>query len=259
MTNRVVLVDTHAHLDVVDSISEVLERAFKNGVETVVAVSSDLDSSRRTIEISNSFLTVYSAVGIHPHGASCFNESVLAQLANLVSEKRVKAIGETGLDYHYSHSSRELQIISFTNHIGLSIEFDLPVIIHIREAFEDVLNILRKPDFSNARGVIHCFTGDYETAKGFIDLGFFISFSGIVTFKNAENARDAAKRIPLDRMLIETDSPYLAPVPFRGKRNEPAYVMYVAEKIAEIRGTSYEKIAEITTSNAKELFKLDNA
>jgi TatD DNase family protein len=107
--------------------------------------------------------------------------------------------------------------------------------------------------------VIHCFTGDYETAKGFIDLGFFISFSGIVTFKNAENARDAAKRIPLDRMLIETDSPYLAPVPFRGKRNEPAYVIYVAEKIAELRGTSYEKIAEITTSNAKEVFKLDNA
>jgi len=258
MTNRVVLVDTHAHLEVVDSISEVLDRAFKNGVETVVAVSSDLDSSRKTIEISNSFHTVYSAVGIHPHEASCFSESVLAQLANLLREKGVKAIGETGLDYHYSHSNKQSQIISFTNHIGLSIEFDLPVIIHIREAFEDVLNILREPDFSNARGVIHCFTGDYETAKGFIDLGFFISFSGIVTFKNAEDVRDAAEKIPLDRMLIETDSPYLAPVPFRGKRNEPAYVIHVAEKIAELRGVSYEKIAQITTANAKELFKLDS-
>ena len=257
MTNRAVLVDTHAHLEVVESVSEVIDRAFKNGVETVVAVSSDLDSSRRTIEISNSFHTVYSAVGIHPHEASSFDESALAQLANFVSEKRVKAIGETGLDYHYSHSNRESQIISFTDHIGLSIQFDLPLIIHIREAFPDVLNILRKPDFSNARGVIHCFTGDYETAKGFIDLGFFVSFSGIVTFKNAENVRDAAKRIPLDRMLIETDSPYLAPVPFRGKRNEPAYVIHVAEKIAELRGISYEEIAEITTINANELFKLD--
>ena len=257
MTNRAVLVDTHAHLEVVESVSEVIDRAFKNGVETVVAVSSDLDSSRRTIEISNSFHTVYSAVGIHPHEASSFDESALAQLANFVSEKRVKAIGETGLDYHYSHSNRESQIISFTDHIGLSIQFDLPLIIHIREAFSDVLNILRKPDFSNARGVIHCFTGDYETAKGFIDLGFFVSFSGIVTFKNAENVRDAAKRIPLDRLLIETDSPYLAPVPFRGKRNEPAYVIHVAEKIAELRGMSYEEIAEITTINANELFKLD--
>lgn len=258
MTNRAVLVDTHAHLEVVESISEVIDRAFKNGVETVVAVSSDLDSSRRTIEISHSFQTVYSAVGIHPHEASSFNESALAQLASFVSEKRVRAIGETGLDYHYSHSNRESQIMSFTNQIGLSIQSDLPLIIHIREAFSDVLNILRRPDFSNARGVIHCFTGDYETAKGFIDLGFFISFSGIVTFKNAENVRDAAKRIPLDRMLIETDSPYLAPVPFRGKRNEPAYVIHVAQKIAELRGTSYEKIAEITTINAKELFRLDD-
>jgi TatD DNase family protein len=257
MTNRVALVDTHAHLEVIDSISDVIDRASKNGVEAVVAVSSDLDSSRRIIEISNSFPTVYCAVGIHPHEASSFNEGALAQLANLVSEKRVKAIGETGLDYHYSHSNRESQIISFTHQIGLAMEFDLPVIIHIREAFEDVLNILRKPGFSNSRGVIHCFTGDYETAKGFMDLGFFISFSGIVTFKNAENVRDAAKRIPFDRMLIETDSPYLAPVPFRGKRNEPAYVIHVAEKIAELRGTSYEKIAEITTINAKELFKLD--
>lgn len=257
MTNRVILVDTHAHLEVLDSISDVIDRAFKDGIEAIVAVSSDLESSIKTIEISNSFHTVYSAIGIHPHEASCFNESVLDQLANLVSEKRVRAIGETGLDFHYSHSSRESQIISFTNHLELSIKVDLPVVIHIREAFEDVFSILRNPDFSNARGVIHCFTGDYEVAKRFIDLGFFISFSGIVTFKNAENVRDAAKRIPLDRMLIETDSPYLAPVPFRGKKNEPAYVKHVAEKIAELRGASYEHIAEMTTINAKELFKLD--
>ncbi|MBI4228921.1 MAG: TatD family hydrolase [Deltaproteobacteria bacterium] len=257
MTNRVVLIDTHAHLEVIDSISEVLDRASESGVETVIAVSSDLDSSRRSIEISNSFHAVYSAVGIHPHEASGFNDIVLAQLVSLVGEKRVKAIGETGLDYHYLHSTRESQIMSFKNHIGLAIEFDLPLIIHIREAFDDVLNILSELDSSNARGVIHCFTGDYEKAKGFIDLGFFVSFSGIVTFKNADDARDAARRIPLDRMLIETDSPYLAPVPYRGKRNEPAYVVHVAEKIAELRGTSYERIAGITTSNAKELFKLD--
>ncbi len=257
MTSRVILVDTHAHLDVLDSISEVMDRALRDGVEAVVAVSSDLESSKKTIEISNSFHTVYSAVGIHPHEASCFDDGVRDHLADLVGEKRVRAIGETGLDYHYSHSSKESQILSFANHLELSIQFDLPVVIHIREAFDDVLSILRKPGFSNARGVIHCFTGDYEIAKRFIDLGFFISFSGIVTFKNAENVRDAAKRIPLDRMLIETDSPYLAPVPFRGKKNEPAYVKHVAEKIAELRGASFEHIAEITTSNARELFKLD--
>jgi len=257
MTNRVVLIDTHAHLEVIDSISEVLDRALERGVETVIAVSSDLESSRRSIELSNSFHTVYSAVGIHPHEASSFNDTVFSQLESLVGEKRVKAIGETGLDYHYLHSTRESQIMSFKNHIVLAIKYDLPLIIHIREAFEDVLDILSEPDSSNARGVIHCFTGDYEKAKGFIDLGFFVSFSGIVTFKNADEARDAARRIPLDRMLIETDSPYLAPVPYRGKRNEPAYVVHVAEKIAELRGTSYERIAGITTSNAKELFKLD--
>jgi len=257
MTNRVVLIDTHAHLEVIDSISEVLDRALERGVETVIAVSSDLESSRRSIELSNSFHTVYSAVGIHPHEASSFNDTVFSQLESLVGEKRVKAIGETGLDYHYLHSTRESQIMSFKNHIVLAIKYDLPLIIHIREAFDDVLNILSELDSSNARGVIHCFTGDYEKAKGFIDLGFFVSFSGIVTFKNADEARDAARRIPLDRMLIETDSPYLAPVPYRGKRNEPAYVVHVAEKIAELRGTSYERIAGITTSNAKELFKLD--
>ncbi len=258
MRNRAVLVDTHAHLELIDSIEEVLDRASANGVEAVIAVSSDLRSSIRTVELSGSFPSVFSAVGVHPHEASGYSEKVLAELAGLVSEKTVKAIGETGLDYHYSHSDRESQITSFQNQLGLSIESDLPVIIHIREAFDDVLKILADPQFSDARGVIHCFTGDYGAARGFIDLGFYISFSGIVTFKNAEDVRDAARKIPLERMLIETDSPYLAPVPLRGKRNEPSYVMHVAEKIAELRGISFESLASVTTANAKELFSLDS-
>jgi len=253
-----VLIDTHAHLEMSGDVREVIERATSNSVVTIIAVSSDLDSSRKSIELANTFPGIYCTVGIHPHEAASINEELCNELVSLASERRVVAIGETGLDYHYLNSPRENQIASFKRHIEISVNLDLPLIIHIREAFEDIIDILRERRSSSSRGVIHCFTGDYETAEEFIELGFYISFSGIVTFKNAEGLREAAKRIPVDKILIETDSPYLAPVPFRGKRNEPAYVKYVAEKIAEIRGTSFDEIAQITTSNANNLFKFNN-
>jgi len=248
------LIDTHAHLEMLEDIPQVIERARDTGIERIVAVSSDLISSNKTVEIAEDFPMVFTAVGIHPHEASSFDEEVLSQIEDLCNEQKVVAIGETGLDYHYMHSPRDIQINSFRRHIELAKKLDLPLIIHVREAHDDVLKMLKEEAAWETMGVIHSFTGDYETARKYIDEGFYISFSGILTFKNAEDIRQAARKIPIERILIETDSPYLAPIPFRGKRNEPSYVKYVAEKIAELRGLSSEKIEEETTTNAKNLF-----
>jgi TatD DNase family protein len=197
---------------------------------------------------------VFAAVGIHPHEASASTDEALGEIEKLAKEQKVVAIGETGLDYHYIHSPREVQIDSFRKQIDVAKRLNLPVIVHVREAHEEALQVIKEENAWETMGVIHCFTGDYEAAKKYIDEGFYVSFSGIVTFKNAEGIREAARKIPIERMLIETDSPYLAPAPFRGKKNEPAYVKYVAEKIAELRGVSAEKIEEETTTNAKNLF-----
>jgi TatD DNase family protein len=247
-------VDTHAHLEMLEDVEVVIKRALAHGVSRVVAVSSNLESSRRTLEIARTFPQVFAAVGVHPHEALSLNKEVLEELEKLSENQKVVAIGETGLDYHYMNSPREVQIASFKNHIELAKRLSLPLVIHVRDAHEDMVSILKEQIAEGVKGVIHCFTGDYLTANRYIDMGFYISFSGIITFKNADKIREAARIIPLERLLIETDSPYLAPFPFRGKRNEPAYVVYVAEKIAELRGELLEKIAEETTRNAKELF-----
>ncbi|GIW47024.1 MAG: hypothetical protein KatS3mg078_0901 [Deltaproteobacteria bacterium] len=247
-------VDTHAHLEMLEDVEVVIKRALAHGVSRVVAVSSNLESSRRTLEIARTFPQVFAAIGVHPHEALSLNKEVLEELEKLSENQKVVAIGETGLDYHYMNSPREVQIASFKNHIELAKRFSLPLVIHVRDAHEDMVSILKEQIAEGVKGVIHCFTGDYLTANRYIDMGFYISFSGIITFKNADKIREAARIIPLERLLIETDSPYLAPFPFRGKRNEPAYVVYVAEKIAELRGELLEKIAEETTRNAKELF-----
>jgi len=211
------LIDTHAHLEMLEDIPQVIERARDTGIERIVAVSSDLISSNKTVEIAEDFPMVFTAVGIHPHEASSFDEEVLSQIEDLCNEQKVVAIGETGLDYHYMHSPRDIQINSFRRHIELAKKLDLPLIIHVREAHDDVLKMLKEEAAWETMGVIHSFTGDYETARKYIDEGFYISFSGILTFKNAEDIRQAARKIPIERILIETDSPYLAPIPFRGK------------------------------------------
>ncbi len=247
-------IDTHAHLEMMDDIEGVIERAKNKGVTKIIAVSSDVNSSIRSIELSNKYPMAYSAVGIHPHEATGTTEEAISEIERLAENSKVIGIGETGLDYHYTHSDKEHQLRSFRMHIELASQLNLSLIIHIRDAFEDVLDVLRERVSNNVYGVIHCFTGDYEWAKKFIDLDFYISFSGIITFKNAQEIRDAAKSIPLERMLVETDSPYLAPVPYRGKRNEPANLRLVAETIAELRNTSLEMIAEQTTYNAMNLF-----
>jgi TatD DNase family protein len=252
-----VLIDSHAHLDGFEDIIQVVQRARDNGVEKIIAVSSDLTSSKRTVEVASSFPTVFAAVGIHPHEASSFTAESFSEIEKLARVKKVVAIGETGLDYHYMNSPPDVQINSFREHVRLAKRLQIPVIVHVREAFDEVYQILEEERAE--KSVIHCFTGNYEIAKKYIELGFHISFSGMVTFKNAEDVRGAAKNIPLEMALVETDSPYLAPIPFRGKKNEPAYVKYVAEKIAEVRGVSFREIAEKTTANAEKLFMLNQS
>lgn len=251
------LIDTHAHLEMLEGVPDVIQRARDSSVGRILAVSSDLPSSKRSVEISRNFADVYAAVGIHPHEATSLNDGIFPEIENLAGAQKVLAVGETGLDYHYMHSPREAQIYSFRRHIELAKRVRLPLVIHVRDAHEDVLGVLREENTRGVSAVIHCFTGDYQTAKRYIEEGFYISFSGVITFKNAEEIREAARKIPSEMMLIETDSPYLAPIPFRGKRNEPAYVKYVAQKIAELRGVSFEEIEEQTTANARNLFSFD--
>lgn len=248
------VIDTHAHLEMIEDVSQVIQRARDAGLERIVAVSSDLASSKRTVEIASDSQMVFAAVGIHPHESSGSTDEALEEIEKLAKEQKVVGIGETGLDYHYMHSPREVQIDSFRKQIDIAKRLNLPLIVHVREAHEDALRVIKGENAWETMGVIHCFTGDYEAAKKYIDEGFYISFSGLVTFKNAEDIREAARKIPIERMLIETDSPYMAPVPFRGRKNEPAYVKYVAEKIAELRGISAERIEEETTTNAQNLF-----
>lgn len=248
------VIDTHAHLEMIEDVSQVIQRARDAGLERIVAVSSDLASSKRTVEIASDSQIVFAAVGIHPHESSGSTDEALREIEKLAKEEKVVGIGETGLDYHYMHSPREVQIASFRKQIDIAKRLNLPLIVHVREAHDDALRVIKGENAWETMGVIHCFTGDYEAAKRYIDEGFYISFSGIITFKNSEDIREAARKIPIERMLIETDSPYLAPAPFRGKKNEPAYVKYVAEKIAELRKVSAERIEEETTTNAKNLF-----
>lgn len=248
------LIDTHAHIDSLEDLQGTLTRAEAAGVGRIVAVSNDLASAEKTIAIGEENDIVYTAVGIHPHEARSFSEETLERLKFLAHGRKVVAIGETGLDYYYMNSPADTQRESFRAHIRLARSLKLPVIVHVRDAHEDVLKILMEENAWESMGVIHCYTGDYETAKRYMDEGFYISFSGIITFKQSQHLQEVARKIPIERLLIETDSPYLAPVPFRGKPNEPAYVRYVAEKLAEIRGVSFEKIEEETTLNAKNLF-----
>lgn len=250
------LIDSHAHLVSLEDISEILQRAQENGVIKIVAISSDIPSTEETISLAEKYDYIFATTGVHPHSADQTNEEVLKGLDHYANHEKVVAIGETGLDYFYMNSEKEVQINSFTEHIRLGRKHNLPVIIHVREADEDMQRILKKETAAETPGVIHCFTGDYETAVKYLDLGYYISFSGIVTFKRSEELREAAKKIPSDKILIETDSPYLAPVPHRGKPNEPSFVKHVAQVVADVREISIDALAEITRTNAERLFKI---
>jgi len=250
------LIDSHAHLVSLENLSDVLHRAKESQIGKILSISSDLPSSHDTIKLANEIESVYASVGIHPHAASSYTPEIILEIEELTKVAKVVAIGETGLDYFYMNSEKEVQITSFKEQIKLAKRCNLPIIIHVREADEDLISILKSGDVSDRTGVIHCFTGNYETAAQYLDMGFYISFSGILTFKRSEELREAAKNIPADKILIETDSPYLAPVPHRGKPNEPSYVKFVAQTLADVRGTSIEEIAQLTAVNAETLFQL---
>lgn len=249
--------DSHAHYDdprFNDDRFSALESLSKNGISNIVNVGSDIKTSKQSVSLAEKYPFVYAAVGVHPHEVKNMNEATLAEIARLSEHKKAVAIGEIGLDYYYDNSPREAQRFWFKKQMKLSRELNLPVIIHSRDATEDTIKICRENKVCG--GVIHCFSGSAETAKIFLDLGYYISFAGPVTFKNAKALPEVAKMVPDDRLLIETDSPYMAPEPHRGERNCSVYVKCVAEKIAQLRGTDAEHIAKITSDNAKALFKI---
>ena len=248
------LIDTHAHLVSLENPDEAVIKATEAGIVKIISVATGLDSCYTTIEIANKYEQVFAAVGIHPHAASSYSTEVMTEIEGLTNEDNVVAVGETGLDYHYMNSPKHIQIESFSAHIDMATRLNLPFVVHVREADEDIIGILSLAKLNDNPGVIHCFSGNWETAKRYIDLGFFISFSGIVTFNRAEELREAARNVPFDRILVETDSPYLAPVPHRGKPNEPANVKYVAEVVAKVRQVDMPTLENQLLKNTKTLF-----
>ena len=251
------LFDTHAHYcdpQYNEDLGETIERAKKSGVGLILTASSDVASSIENVTLSQNYDIFYAAVGVHPHNVIDLNNNVISALTDFASYPKVVAIGEIGLDYLYDNSPREAQKIWFAKQISLARNVKKPIIVHDRDAHEDTLNILKSENAKEVGGVLHCFTGSIEMAREVMGLGFMISIAGPVTFKNANRLLDVVKFVPEDMLLIETDSPYLAPEPHRGKRNESANVRFIAEKIARIKGKSLDDIADITTSNAKRLF-----
>jgi len=254
------LIDTHVHLDdsrFNEDRDAVLARARDAGIEAFVTIGCDLTTSEAAVRLADQHPSVYASIGVHPHEVRHICDDWYDEFRRLAQSKHVVAYGEIGLDYHYNHSSPKDQRERFREQIQLARELALPVIIHTRDAQEDTVKILREEQASDVGGVLHCFSGDAWLAKDALDLGFYLSFSGILTFQNATTLREIAKTVPLDRLLIETDCPYLAPVPYRGKRNEPAYVAHVATQLAGIHPTlTLDDIARNTTRNAKRLFKI---
>ncbi|MEH7222911.1 TatD family hydrolase [Bacillus sp. JJ1566] len=251
------LIDTHAHLNAIqyqDDLDEVIERALSEGVERIVVVGFDRETITRAIELADQYEFIYATVGWHPVDAIDMTDEDLAWIEELSAHPKVVALGEMGLDYYWDKSPKDIQKEVFRKQIALAKKVKLPIIIHNREATADIIDILQEENASEVGGIMHCFTGSIEVAKQCMDMNFYISFGGPVTFKNAKKPKEVAAEIPLDRLLIETDCPYLTPHPFRGKRNEPSYVKYVAEQIAELKGVSFEEIAEKTSDNAKRFF-----
>jgi TatD DNase family protein len=252
-------VDSHCHLDGKSFNADrdtVIERALAAGVETMVAIGSgdgppDLEAG---IRLAESYPFIYATIGVHPHEASKADEAVWLNMAALAAHPKVVAIGEIGLDYHYDFSPRDTQRDVFERQLGIARDASLPIVIHTREAWDDTFSMLEAHwPAGSPGGIMHCFSGGPEEARRSLDLGFHISFSGIVTYPKALDVQEAARIVPLDCLLIETDAPYLAPVPYRGKRNEPAYVVEAARRLAELRGESFETIAEATTLNWRRL------
>jgi TatD DNase family protein len=256
------LIDSHAHLDFEDfgaDLDGVVARAKAAGLERIVCIGlwRALGSFGNALELAARDPSFFSAtVGVHPHEAAEVPEADWEALGRLARDSRAVAIGEMGLDFHYDRSPRAVQEEAFRRSLRLAREVAKPIVVHVREADETCLRCLREEGIPAEGGVIHCFTGDASAARAYLDLGLHISVSGIVTFKTAEPIREAVRITPRDRLLVETDSPFLAPIPFRGKRNEPSYVAHVAAKVAEVWGTTPDEVARTTTANVRRLFRL---
>ncbi len=251
------LVDSHCHLDFPDlagRLPELLARMTEHGVDMALCIGVNLEDFPQVLALAEANPRLYAAVGVHPEYTDV-EEPDEARLLALASHPRVVAIGETGLDYYWQKDRPEWQRQRFRTHIRAALRCGKPLVVHTRDSAADTLRVLREEGAGEVGGVMHCFTENWEIAEEALDLGFHLSFSGIVTFKNAAIVKEVAQKCPLDRLLVETDSPYLAPVPYRGKQNEPAYVKYVAEEIARLRGTSLETITQATTDNFFQLFK----
>lgn len=260
-----ILIDSHAHLDAKafdPDRNEVIRRAGDAGLRAVitVGVGESLDEIERAVALAEEHEGIFATIGVHPHDARGIQPEWYARIRELARHPKVVGIGETGLDYHYMHSPRKAQRDAFERFLRMGHETGLPVVIHTREADEETVSILSEAGEERGEplwGVLHCFSGDYALARRVLDLGLHISFTGIITFPKAEPLRDVLRKIPVERILLETDCPYLSPVPFRGKRNEPARVVHVAETVAKVCGRPIEEVARITTDNVVRLFGLE--
>ncbi|MBK5240575.1 TatD family hydrolase [Clostridium sp.] len=251
--------DSHAHYDD-EAFNEdrdtVIRGINDSGVIGVLNCGASMEGARKSVALSDKYDFIYAAVGIHPEHADTVNEEIINELRNLAQNVKVRAIGEIGLDYHYEENpSREIQKKAFRLQMMLAKELRLPVVIHDRDAHSDTLDILK--EFPEVIGTVHCFSGSVEFAKECLKLGYYIGFTGVITFKNARKIAEVANAVPLDRILVETDCPYMAPTPYRGKRNKSDYIQYIIEKISEIKGRAIEEIEEITVFNIKKLLKIN--
>lgn len=248
------LIDSHAHYDdsaFDDDRDELLNKLFSESVEAIFEMGASLEGSRNSIELAAKYENIYAAVGIHPENCDEAGENFIEEIEQLAKSPKVVAIGEIGLDYHYDGYDREKELEVFEKQLILAQKLDLPVVIHSRDATQDCMELLKK---YKPRGVVHCFSGSAETAKEIIALGMYIGFTGVLTFKNARKAVEACDVIPKDRLLLETDCPYMAPVPFRGKRCDSSMIKYTAEKMAEIKGVTPDEMIQICNNNVKTLF-----
>lgn len=253
------LIDSHCHLDRINldrydgQLANAIAAANERGIHKMLCIGVSLDNIQTVIDIARAHECVYASVGVHPCDVKDGTASA-DQLMQWAANKKVVALGETGLDYHYETESKALQHESFAMHLEVGKKIGLPVVVHTREAKEDTLSLIKQFGSLEHSGVLHCFTEDWEMAKSALDLNYYISISGIVTFKNAEQIREVVRKMPIDRLLIETDSPYLAPIPYRGKPNEPKYVYEVAQFVADLKGLSIEELGERTSENFHRLF-----
>lgn len=254
---EIYLIDTHTHIDMKDfdlDLPEVIKRANECGVKRIVIPSVDRTSFEHVIKIANAYEGVFCALGIHPTEFDEIKESDFEKIKELSKNKKVVAIGECGLDYYWDKSRAEEQKDLFSRQIELAKQLKKPLLVHDRDAHKDCFDLLTQNINGEVDVIMHCFSGSVEFAKECVKKGFYIALGGVVTFKNAKKAHEVAKAVPLDKLLLETDAPYLTPVPFRGKRNEPAYVKFAAEEIAKIRGISFEEVASATSANAERIF-----